>query len=407
MMLKDSCTFVTRPWRPSWPGSGGSGGLSYETMLVHEIGHAGFGLPDVVTNGGVMNSVYGQHAATMHLYPIDSNTAVAQSGYTGHRIGTSQSLNNGGTWSSVSTYTLLDSLQPGLDSRVDGSAWPVDMVFNDVSWWEAEVRRGNHGAWTTLTAPSSAGAGNVYSWVNVAHSDFGEMLAVWTYGCLNTTHCRISWAWTDSDGASWSTGNLAASYTTFGRPEVAYDRFRDRFVLAWIDGFDARIRTTSSPAPLISWATAITASPLPEVFRYLGGLVFDSAGTGLLVAARNRTGVSPITSLVQMSLTRPSSDYVAGPAFIMNSTGSNWTLYHAHRHFGLARRRDTGLILAAWPQRASPGGGGTMMVATKSSISPSVSFAVPTGAILSVYSGTDVAFAPSTSSFVAGLAWGP
>jgi len=51
--------------------------FSYEAILAHEMGHAGYAMPDSSTNWGMMfgNVATGPSPDGLHLYPIDQRTA--------------------------------------------------------------------------------------------------------------------------------------------------------------------------------------------------------------------------------------------------------------------------------------------------------------------------------------------
>lgn len=399
VILRDSCTNAVRNWRTTWPGPAGSGGIHYESVMVHEIGHT-LSMPDVVTATGVMNATAGEHAANLHLYPIDMASAqITTDGWTQRRPRTALSSNNGVTFGASSVVPLgfsatSPSLSPAADVGLRSGVF--EMVFG-----QGVTRRGTHGSWSVIDQPPNAGVGAVNHWVSTAHSDFGETLYAWPTGCNRTAHCAIAWAWTSSNGPPWTTGTLAAA-GTYGRVELAYDAFRDRFVMAYIDGDSSRIFMSSTPAVAPSWSTPALASQastsITETFRYMGGIVFDSAGAGLLVAGTNTnyTGSPEAGQIVQMATSFSSGTYTLGWASW--ASGGAPANYITRRHFGLARNPG-GTVVMAW---RGPSAARSLATASKTGILPSTAFGTVSEPVLDVSNSVDIAWTSATANFAAG-----
>jgi hypothetical protein len=128
----------------------------------------------------------------------------------------------------------------------------------------------------------------------------------------------------------------------------------------------------------------------------MGGLVFDDSGAGLLTAGYFMTTPSV---LVQMSTSFSGGDYYLGSLNMAN--GSTPYNYTTRRHFGMARS-SSGTIALAW---RGTSGARSMVTAVKTSISSGAAFGTPADRISYIVNGVDIAYAPTTNTFLAGLSW--
>jgi hypothetical protein len=400
VILQDSCTATTRPWKTTWPGAGGSGGYYYESVLTHELGHM-LSMPDVVSTTGTMNGVYTEHASTLHLYPIDQASAlITGDGLTHRRPRTAASTDAGVTFGAQSLISgLFSATSPSLASANDlglrASIWEMGLS-------STAVRRGTHGSWTTITSPPNGGFGSASEWVSVSHASGGQTVLAWPTNCNNTAHCQIAWAFTANNGTSWTTGTLTSA-GTYARVELAYDPFRDRFVMAYLDGDTSRIFMSSTAATAVAWTTPNVASQastaITETFRYMGGLVFDSGGAGLLAAGTNSSYTSNPEpgQIVQMNTSVTGTTYTLGWAFWASSANPTW--YITRRHFGLARN-PAGTIVMGW---RGPSGPRSFSTASKATLTASGGFGSISEPILDAVNSVDLAWSPISNAFIGGL----
>jgi hypothetical protein len=191
------------------------------------------------------------------------------------------------------------------------------------------------------------------------------------------------------------------AYGTYTKPEVAYDKHNDRFVVFYIDKQQSGLRSrhaSAAAAPGWSTTSAIVAGGR---YRYLGGAVFSNVSNqGLLVAAYWDYPSVPLYEIVQINVTYSGGNYVGGLAYYMNSSliGS----YRTRRPFGIAYRRDQNRVVVAWRGVLASE---SMMVASKIGLSATTSFSAPSLELSAIRNSVDVAFAPSTGAFVAGVTW--
>lgn len=410
VIMRDSCTNVVRPWTPFWPGNGSSGGINYEAVLIHELGHAAFGFPDTTLSTGVMHKDYNLHARYLAISAIDARSAVTQYGWTGLFPLTMSSSNAGVSWSSTSLYestTSFSPFPPALDTRYNTSI-PTQGV-NVFSYSATpQFRRGDHAAFSGHG--SSPPTPETWSQATLAYSTYGEILALHTTDCDLARHCSLQWMWSNNQGASWSTGVIAPSPAvgTFARAEAAYDVANDRFVVVYIRGDSARPYSTWTYAASPVWSTPIYASlgedPMP--LRHMGGLVFDNAGTGLLVASAFRDNgpalgaLSVLSPIVQMQVTLEPSGYrISNASYARSYT---WrSLARTRRNFGLARSPE-GQIVMAWRGTSSLR---RLMISRKTSIASTSLFSAEEEQPITVTNGVDIGYSQGSSSFVVGFPW--
>ncbi|MBK8172339.1 MAG: hypothetical protein IPK60_18620 [Sandaracinaceae bacterium] len=402
MILKDPCTHAVRPWVTTWPGSTAGGGFIYEGSLIHELGHA-LGLPDVTTQHGVMHGWALEAGAGLHLYTDDGLTVQQQMGLTTRNPATISSTNatSFGAPSLLASY--FSSQGPTVTAASDGVS-PFRIGVWDQIWQLAGASSGNHGSWTGMTSPPNGYIGSIHDPVSISRSNSdNEVILAWPSDCHTETHCDIRWALTSNGGSSWSTGTISGA-GAIGRVEVAYDAFRNRFVLAYINGDSARIYTASAIAqnPL-SWSVPQVASQtvggFAQAFRYMGGVVFDSSGLGLLTAGAFDTTGRPGV-IVQMAVTYPlATRYSVGAWSYANSTLP--LNYVTRRPFGLARSSG-GTIALAWR-----GGSSTRAFTTaiKASMSPTSAFGAGGERASSVINSVDIAWSPVSNTFLGAFSW--
>lgn len=393
MIMQDSCNPGTpRMWRAGWPGPsvhdpwGLAGTMPYEGVATHELGHT-LGMFDFAGSAGVMNPS-GAHTAHLHLYPNDVQQLRGVEGTTFLRPHTIDSA-NGSSWTSsplaATPSSMVSSLVPAIGGQMPGAnAMRISM---GEAWLRyAPVRTGAPGAWSSHAAASAVL--DVDSWVSVATSDFGELLVVWVDDCTGTNSCNIDWAWTNNSGSSWSTGTLSDT-NTYARPSVAYDRGRDRFVLAYIDDINSQVITRSSPAissPV--WSSAFGTSMAP--YRYLGGMIFNASGTGMIFAAANTATTRG--RIAQFTMGGSGSTYS-----IVNGTWLTSQSNRTNRSFGVAYSRAQNRIVVIWKEWPFQ-----VWRTTRTGIGSLAAFPAPTAfASHFVSSGVDAAVNLQTDRFVA------
>jgi len=396
MVMEDSCNPGSpRKWRTGWPGStfdawGLSGAMSYEGVATHELGHV-LGLPDAVEGGiGIMSYTY-WHTADWHLYPIDRDSIRLLGGSALRRAVTSTST-WGSVWSSTSQISALrTTFPPGIDGNRAGSAGLTSasyVSFTDV----VDVKSGGHGSWSAWPAASTAY--DVHQWASIANAPSGQSIVVWPDDCAQTASgCNIDWAWTNSSGSPWVRGTLTAA-DTFSKAFVEYDASRGRFVLAYLDAGTSRIHTRSAVATSPpSWSSSTTLGT--ERYRYLGGMVFDSVGAGLLVAASNDAATKG--RIRQLGLGGSGSSYTLNGTSWLTSSSE---LARTRRPFGIAHDASSNRTVFAW---MDAGLSRSMAACSKSGVSPLTPCASLTFPFTDIMNGVDVAFDNSTSQFVAGF----
>lgn len=406
-----------RAWSPHWSGPLSGSGTNYEGVLVHEIGHAVFGFPDLgQQDTSVMVGNRGQVAADFHLYPEDITGAANAYGVTTRQPQTLVTNDLGNSWGTQNPFTVAGvtgAYAPAL-AATGNALFPLAGAVTTFQAPYLEVRQGNHGSFAGYTNPVP-GASVIWHQSASAVSPFGETMVVAQRDCNRSTFCRIHWAWTNDNGANWTQGTLLPQPTigTFSVPTVAYDALRDRFVVGYLSGNDSELYITwtfaVSPNPWSAPARARPASDsVPRPFRHLGGMVFAGNGTGLVAATAHWDEAptiyfnSVITPITQSNLTWNSS--LTPPRYELNAT--NYVRWYAARGeartrvpFGLARN-GSGSIVMSW---RGTSGARRLMAATKSDIISSTWFNVPVESTVEAANGVTVAPGPSTS-FTAGLA---
>ncbi len=411
MVLQDSCSGAVRPWVPGQvPGNF----FSYEAVLAHELGHAVFDLPDryagacaPVLQDTIMFS-YGRATAALHLYPVDVNTARARNGNLGFgRPYASDTADLGVTFSGRTTLlagsTIDARMTPAIASRFPSS----DLVAVVADQFVGRPFSGVPGSWTAQ--PVTINPTGFYSQPAVAFSEFGETLATWNTSCTAASDCSVSWAWSNNNGASWTTGAVLASNPfgagTYTRTAVAYDRFRDRFVMAFIEGNSRQPSMISSPAASPSWTSpgaVANFTPPNPMLRSMGGMVFDGSGGGLLVAVSDETAT--YGQIFQYPIiSNPAGGYFVDPAQTVAGPGyATW--FTARRSIGLARRPSDGRIFMAWRSMFD---GDVIATAHKTSISASATFSVRRTSPFTSESGVDTAFVFGSARFAISFAGNP
>lgn len=396
MIMQDSCNPGTqRQWRTGWPGStfqawGLGGAMGYEHVAGHELGHM-LGFPDAGPYPAVM-CCNNRHTSFRMLYPIDINTARRWYGTPARFVATATTT-DGLSLSGVSMPICKRTTLPPSLTSFPSSTQPLRMSLSESSTRFAQMQQGTHATWTTH--PSEGDAADAHKWTSVSSSTYGETLVVWPINCDNNVGCDIRWAWTNNNGSSWTRGTLTDA-DTYGRPAVAYDVYADRFVLAFIDVAESRVITRSAPAiSAPAWSANNPTGALP--YRYMGGMVFDSAGNGLLLAASDDAAAK--NRIAQFQLVRSGSTY--------NTGVSSWALANAgaantRRHFDVSRNPVTGLILLAWRDGGNPR---PLATATKTSMSAADPFMGPNFPLSSISNGVDLAFDEMNSRFVVGFTY--
>jgi hypothetical protein len=406
--LRSVCTGIARPWVTTWATPSQ---FQLEGVLVHELGHAMSHAHSAIADS-VMVPAYTTTAGNLHLYPIDENTVVGREGTTARHAGTLQS-GLGTLWGPVSTSVARSTSTSPAIAIGTTTTTPFRLgIWNAITLAE-EVSLGNHGAWGSVSAVPQPES--VTEWVSLSTSSFGELLAAWPSACHNTSaHCVIRTAWSNNGGASWTSVDVPTTATagTFGRVAVSYDAFRDRFVAAYLDANSGRIFTSSAfagSAP--GWTTPIAASMSSgseDHFRYMGGLVFDGAGGGLLTAGFFNLigGSTPFSDpgvIVQMSVSSTLlGDYTLGWAQFANPADPVGMT--TRRHFGLARSTSTSRIVLGY---RSFTGGRPFTIGIKSSIASTTAFTGPTDIVAGAVNSVDVGWSPfgGSAPFLAGVSW--
>lgn len=398
---------VPRVWTPYWQFDPTTFVSSYEAVLVHELGHAAFGFPDTVPQPtGVMVGSFGRYPAGLILYPEDIIAAVSTYSPSSEIARTVATTNLGATWSASAYFdasTTTTSFPPSL-TPTDSSSQPVAGVLSTWTSSRVLVRHGNHG---TFAAYADTPSEVVWHESHAAVSSYGETMVVFPVDCNRDNFCSIYWAWTYNDGSTWVGGKVLTppAWGTYTRPSVAYDPYRDAFVLAYISGVDSEIYTLSTPAAAVNWGASTrlrpTSDSFAKPFRHMGGMVFDSAGTGLIAATALWDEAptyynNPIaTPIVQANLTWNGSQYVLG--------NIGYNRYYSTRGeartrvpFGLSRSA-AGQIFMAWRGTSNSR---RLTFSTKSSISATSWFSPPTESLIEAPNGVTVSAAGA--NFVAG-----
>ncbi len=391
--MKDSCApHPTRQWVEHYPNPWHSAGIAgqtgYEGAMTHELGHM-LGFDHPVGVDSVM-CCPGTPATFLRLFPIDIASTRAVFGNTGRRPHTAWS-STGSSWSAPSILsTSASSSPPALDGNLPSGSGPLRAAFWDPLWRNVAVREGTHALWSSMSSASVPF--DVDAGASIANSDFGETMVVWLDDCDGTFACDVEWAWTN--GSSWTRGTLETN--THTKAYVEYDRYEDRFVLASISELDARIRLTSANAITApGWAPWTSTIAIP--YRHLGGMVFDGAGNGLLVASVHYGGVKGY--IAQFNIGSSGSTYTL--------SGGQWATLtpssaDTRRPFGIAYDSSTGRVMAAWRDVSSPR---HLAVATKFGLSTSVKFSSPTFPISQIVNGANVAYDHVNNRFTAGFSY--
>ncbi|MFZ5441926.1 MAG: hypothetical protein ACOZQL_18115 [Myxococcota bacterium] len=393
MIMRDSCAPNTpRQWRVGWPGgqfdSWGLGGrTSYEAVAVHELGHM-IGLPDVRGALGVMGNP-STHATLRILHELDINSARAQFGEPWRLIATSSS-SDGINFSPATSFACQrTTIPPGIGSQDTGPK-QLRMTHGNSRTNDIDIWMGRLNWWSTHPEPPLAN-GNAWRWTSTASSPKGVSVVAWVSDCPLNGDCAIGTARTPDDGRTWSYDFIKTG--TFGKPALAYDPHQDNFVIVFIRSTDARIFSSFTSNSSLSWSTPKASDLAP--YRYMGGVVFDDQGRGLLVAASDAE--SSVNWIVQAQVNFSSSEYSIG--------SPNWLIpgvrVTTRRHFGLARS-PSGTIVAAW---RDTGGPRPLATAIKSSIDSSVPFSGTFFPFAGLSNGVDLAFDSDSNEFVAGFTY--
>ncbi|MBL8601147.1 MAG: hypothetical protein JNK72_04405, partial [Myxococcales bacterium] len=287
-------------WTSGWP-TGTQIGL--EAVLIHELGHAAFSIDDQIyqtspqtpTYHGVMWGTYNsaQHGQGLNLYLVDQMTAIeGQADATGApngegagptaRHATVRTLDVSNQWVGPATNLPEPStFGPGLASfRYPFEAHGYFAGHPNLIDFGLQLRRGAPASWIDYLGPypNATGHGTVHhSWVSLATTPYGETAAAWL-SCTGLPECRVIVATATSPTAELTSQMVGES--SFARPEIAYDRWRDRFVLFFIhrDGTLRQSETTPWDASQWTYEQEVpTEEPGTLRFRYMGGLVFDYA----------------------------------------------------------------------------------------------------------------------------------
>lgn len=306
---------------------------------------------------------------------------------------------SGASWSGTAPILLAasSSFPPSLGGGYNHNNSTPLRASSVTASGDVEVFSGTHGAsifsWDLRPQPSPIDA---YKWTSIAHSTFGETLVVWPTGCtVDVNACNVAWAWTDNDGSTWSTGTLTSADTP-GKVYVEYDRFRDRFVMAYIDAADSRIVLRSALAAAApSWSTESLTFAVP--YRHLGGMVFDNSGNALLVAS---SGYGPNKGrIVQFDIGGSGATYSLSNPNYITFTG---TLAVTRRPFGIAYDAGPDNVMIVWRNTGSTR---SMGVCTHSGLSASTPCSAPTFPISDIVNGVDLAYDPPNNRFVAGFSY--
>lgn len=371
---------------------------SYEGVLIHELGHAAFGFPDVTQYFDAVGVMWGSINPgpvypSLHLYPIDQDSA-AMSPF---REQTTDWQQQSAVYSWPSTWEGPSAFAFGGASPISASIGPAlhrDVSGPGVMFGTASERprmifsqtRADGGAWVSSgVQPPGAGNGPGYSrlWTRISISDYNEAMVVWSNCVGQFQPCNLYWAFAANPlGGPWISGYFM-NLNAFGRPALEYDRYLDRFVLISIDATGAP-RTAQTGAQYPVWSDVYTPPSYPSTtgpngrpLRYLGNVQFQGTdGVGLAVAAADWPEQGLLNALVQMNVTwnYPAQQYdVGAPVFAGPiGAGSVTESFVTGRHFGLAEDRGGPQLVMAWGDGRSTG---QIFEARKSSFSSAVVFA--------------------------------
>lgn len=365
----------SRNYKPGWVVNTstmlGVGDLSYEAVLIHELGHACFGFPDIPDRTGVMYAYIlpGEASSHLHLYYIDQNSAISSPGATTNHEFT-RTLTDTAAWFGMEneylptgTASFPLSFGPGLAARLPTDT--VDTVQVATAGRNAfTFRHGSPGAWnpTGSIVPPSYPAGYAGPappppalWVRVAVSAYGEVVAAWPE-CNDLDHCRVVTAWRTGSSGIWSSGLQSIERPVFGPVEVEYDRWLDKFVIVGI-GLDGKLWSSHANAWTPSvWTTPYTSMQDPNDarhYRFMGGMYFTLPDMGfwpppsqvdvhglLTVAAQDGTRPGQIFEyLIRWNNSLYNYDVDSYPAEVDGAT---------LRHFEVARRFNSNEATSIW-----------------------------------------------------------
>ncbi|MBK6530143.1 MAG: hypothetical protein IPN17_07975 [Deltaproteobacteria bacterium] len=392
-------------------GIAASNQYSYEGMLTHEMGHAGFGMGDRNEDWGIMRGTLslGPAASDLHLYPIDQRTASSAVHTPETRQATLVDYDwNSASWSSAYNQSagVFSTFAPAVTPYWTGPVRPYVGVISlppapatptTTNYLPpARILAGQPtGPWTTYTPYPSTASPFPFALptlgVRVAVSDYGEVMATWV-SCTDNSlyakhnHCGCSYAYSNTPSVantpSWIIGHVRTTTGNFDQDEgrityapcaVAYSPRNDHFVIAYLNANGMNPFTAFTPAyrPYFEVTLAADARngsgswPL----RYIGDLALtresSSPSFGVLTAAAAPDYASGrVIDIVTMDLTWNGSRYQTLEP--VEAAPEGVAPYQTTRHFGTLMLGSIDSAVMFWPDTVSSGGSlvGTIRGAT-------------------------------------------
>lgn len=362
-------------------GLPGSMEYSYEAVLIHELGHAAFGFPDLLTaSQGVMSYCNspsppytmgtcggippGPVGDRLHLHRIDQQTAVDYFG-SATTAGRSRVLSSTNSWlGAESVFQPTTTFGPSLTTRLTGGPTNGVLIGSTNTALTFSFHTGSPGSWAPFTSfyitPSAVSSGvSVRPWISIAKSSWDELAAAWME-CTSLTVCNVRTAWRASTG-SWQVSPVTIAMPVTEQVEIEYDPDMDYFVMFSIHP-DGRIFQSYEAA----WQANNWTTPIPldgyngynsdRRFRTMGGVVFyQHPGTargdfhGRLFAASS-TPVNGATSPIMafdIGYDNSTFQYRTSALFFPGPAGQE-NQYNTIRNFSVRRESSSNVVVAAW-----------------------------------------------------------